>query len=115
MAARKILAFRTGILLALLLFCVPAIAQESVWYGRCIGVSDGDTIKVLTAAKQQIRVRLAFIDAPEKGQAFGQRAKQAMSGLVFGKDVELRPHSIDRYGRLVARVLAEFKAIRVAF
>ena len=32
-------------------------------------------------------------------------AKQAMSELVFGKEVELRPHTIDRYGRLVARVL----------
>jgi endonuclease YncB( thermonuclease family) len=35
-------------------------------------------------------------------QAFGQRTKAAMSELVFGKDVELQPHSIDRYGRLVA-------------
>ena len=69
-----------------------------------MAVTDGDTIRVLTADKEQIRVRLAFIDAPEKGQAFGQRAKQAMSELVFGKDVELRPHTIDRYGRLVAQV-----------
>ena len=61
----------------------------------------------LTAAKQQIRVRIAFVDAPEKGQAFGQRAKAAMSELVFDKDVELLPHSIDRYGRLVARVIVE--------
>jgi endonuclease YncB( thermonuclease family) len=55
--------------------------------GRIVAVTDGDTIKVLTASQQQIRVRIAFIDAPEKGQAFGQRAKQAMSELVFGKDV----------------------------
>jgi len=44
---------------------------------RCVVVSDGDTIKLLTAARQQIRVRIAFIDAPEKGQPFSQRAKQA--------------------------------------
>jgi micrococcal nuclease len=61
----------------------------------------------LTAAKQQIRVRIAFIDAPEKSQAFGNRAKQAMSELAYDKDVELRPHSIDRYGRLVATVFVE--------
>ena len=30
-----------------------------------------------------------------------------MSELVFGKEVELRPHTIDRYGRLVARVLVD--------
>jgi endonuclease YncB( thermonuclease family) len=51
-------------------------------HGRIISITDGDTVKVLTAANEQIRVRLAFIDAPEKGQAFGQRAKQAMSELV---------------------------------
>jgi endonuclease YncB( thermonuclease family) len=42
--------------------------QEPV-RGRTVGVTDGDTIKVLTAAKQQIRVRLAFIDAPERRQS----------------------------------------------
>jgi endonuclease YncB( thermonuclease family) len=67
----------------------------------------GDTIRVLSGDNQQIRVRLAFIDAPERKQAFGQRAKQAMSALVFGKDVELRPHTVDRYGRLVAVVYVD--------
>jgi endonuclease YncB( thermonuclease family) len=76
-------------------------------HGRITGIVDGDTINVLIQAKQQIRVRIAFIDAPERGQAFGQRAKQAMSELVFGKDVKLRPHTIDRYGRLVARVIVD--------
>jgi len=81
-----------------------SLEQEHIG-GHCVGVTDGDTIKVLTATNEPIRVRIAFIDAPEKGQAFGQRAKQAMSALVFDKEVELRPHTIDRYGRLVARVI----------
>ena len=76
-------------------------------HGRIISITDGDTVKALTAANEQIRVRLAFIDAPEKGQAFGQRAKQAMSELVFGKDVKLLPQTIDRYGRLIAQVFVE--------
>ena len=59
--------------------------------GRTIGVVDGDTIRVLCAERQQIRVRIAFIDAPEKGQPFAQAAKAAMSELVFDKDVELLP------------------------
>jgi endonuclease YncB( thermonuclease family) len=82
------------------------LEQESV-SGRCVAVTDGDTIRVLTVTKQLLRIRIAFIDAPEKGQAFGQRAKQAMSELVFGKDINLRPHTTDRYGRLVARVLVD--------
>jgi endonuclease YncB( thermonuclease family) len=76
-------------------------------HGRITGVVDGDTINVLILGKQQIRVRLAFVDAPERGQAFGQRAKAAISELVFGKGVKLRPHTIDRQGRLVARVLVD--------
>jgi endonuclease YncB( thermonuclease family) len=76
-------------------------------YGRCVGVIDGDTIRVLTTGQELLKVRVAFIDCPEARQPFGTRAKQAMSRLVFGKDVELRPHTIDRYGRLVAMVYVD--------
>ena len=85
--------------------------QESVIHGRVVGVTDGDTIKVLVAEKQLLRIRLAFCDAPEKKQAFGARAKQAMSDLAFGKDIELRPHAIDRYGRTVAQVGVDGKDV----
>ena len=73
------------------------LEQEPI-RGRTIGITDGDTIKVLSADKEQILVRIAFIDAPEKGQPFDERAKQALSKLVFDKEVELRPRTIDRYG-----------------
>jgi endonuclease YncB( thermonuclease family) len=63
--------------------------------------------KASEARQSDEDVRIAFIDAPEKGQPFGKRAKAAMSELVFGKDVELRPHSIDRYGRLAATVYVD--------
>jgi len=76
-------------------------------HGRITGIVDGDTINVRILGKQQIRVRIAFVDAPEKGQPFGQRAKAAMSELLFGKDVELQAHTIDRHWLLVARVLVD--------
>jgi Staphylococcal nuclease homologue len=38
---------------------------------------------------------------------FGYRAKQAMSALVFGKDIAVYPHTIDRYGRTVAVVYVD--------
>ncbi|GLW61708.1 hypothetical protein Hthe01_20570 [Hydrogenophilus thermoluteolus] len=60
---------------------------------RISGVSDGDTLTCL-AEKRQIRVRLAQIDAPEKRQPFGEKAKQALSNLVFGKTVELIPRDV---------------------
>lgn len=72
---------------------------------RVVGVSDGDTITVLNEQKKQAVVRLAGIDAPEKGQDFGNRAKQQLSSLVFGKNVHLNGNKIDRYGRRVAKVL----------
>jgi hypothetical protein len=50
------------------------------------------------------RIRLYGIDCPEKKQAFGKRAKQFTSNMVFGKTVEVRPVTIDRYGRTIAWV-----------
>jgi hypothetical protein len=60
------------------------IAEE--FSGRVVAVMDGDTITVLVGREQR-RVRLAGVDAPEKGQAFGQRSKQALSQMVFGLEV----------------------------
>src|SRR6516164_3600271 len=72
---------------------------------RVVGIADGDTITVLTADKTQHRIRLWGIDAPETGQDFGSRAKQAASELAFGKQVTIRPLDTDRYGRIVAEVI----------
>jgi micrococcal nuclease len=51
------------------------------------------------------RIRLSGIDCPEKGQAFGKRAKQAASALAFGKEVTVQTHGYDRYKRTLADVL----------
>ena len=51
------------------------------------------------------RIRLNGIDCPEKGQAFGKKAKQVASDLVFGKQVTLQTHGKDKYGRTLADVL----------
>jgi micrococcal nuclease len=49
--------------------------------------------------------RLNGIGCPEKGQAYGTRAKRATSALVFGKHVTLHTYSKDKYGRTIAEVL----------
>ena len=89
------------LLSALLLSC-PAVAKEIV--GRVVGVSDGDTLTILVNGREQIKVRLAEIDAPEKSQPFGQRSKQSLSDLCFGKSAVLQKTDTDRYGRTVAKV-----------
>jgi micrococcal nuclease len=68
------------------------------------GVLDGDTLEVLHLEHPE-RIRLNGIDCPEKGQAYGKRAKQAASALVFGKDITLRTYGLDKYGRTIADVL----------
>ena len=42
------------------------------------------------------KVRLNEIDAPEKGQAFGNRAKQLVSALAFGKEIKVEAKGQDR-------------------
>jgi endonuclease YncB( thermonuclease family) len=69
---------------------------------KVIAVYDGDTITVRT--DETIKIRLDGIDSPELKQPFGQASKQALSGLVFGQNVTIKPGKKDRYGRLLARV-----------
>jgi len=90
-------------LLLFLLAASPACSAE--YPARVVGVSDGDTLTVLAAGDRQVKVRLYGVDAPETGQDFGRRAKQAASELAFGKAVRVRPARVDRYGRTVAEVM----------
>ena len=71
--------------------------------GRVVKVTDGDTITVLVD-QQQIKIRLNAIDAPEQGQDFGQKSKEALADLVFGKEVRIETHGKDRYGRTIGDV-----------
>lgn len=87
-------------LLFLLLLSVPAWALS----GRVVGVTDGDTITVLTADRQQVRVRLYGIDCPEKKQAYGDRARDFVGSAVFGRDVQVEVVGHDRYGRTLGIV-----------
>jgi endonuclease YncB( thermonuclease family) len=80
-----------------------ALSGLPTWQGEVVGVSDGDTISVMHHGKGE-KVRLYGIDCPEKSQAFGKRAKQFTSDMVFGKTVEVKPVTTDRYGRTIAWV-----------
>jgi endonuclease YncB( thermonuclease family) len=67
---------------------LAAAAYAADFTGPVVSVLDGDTIEVLHNQRPE-RVRLMGIDCPEKGQAYGKKAKQAASALVFGKQVPL--------------------------
>jgi len=83
---------------------VLGAAQAETITGHVIGVSDGDTITVLDADRQQHKIRLQGIDAPEKKQPFGQRSKENLSRLVFNKEVRVEWEKRDRYKRIVGKV-----------
>jgi endonuclease YncB( thermonuclease family) len=80
--------------------------------GRVVSVTDGDTIGVLVNNMER-KVRLSDIDAPEKAQAFGSRAKMALSEKVFGKTVKVDVHDKDRYGRYVGTITIDNKNINL--
>jgi endonuclease YncB( thermonuclease family) len=86
---------------AVLFLTYPALPDFS---GPVASVLDGDTIEVLHNNRAE-RIRLSGIDCPEKGQAYGNNAKQAASELVFGKEVTLKTHGQDKYRRTLADVL----------
>lgn len=89
-----------------LLFCtvlvIPALAFAD-FSGKVVGVSDGDTIRVLHDGVAE-RVRLNGIDCPEKSQPYGHAAKQFTSVRVFDQEVTVQAISKDKYGRTIGDV-----------
>ena len=69
---------------------------QTVMRGRC-WVIDGDTIVI-----DNVRLRIAGIDAPELDHPWGQRAKWAMVQLCKGRVVTARIKPELSYDRLVA-------------
>ena len=74
----------------------PALAERIA--GRVVGVADGDTLTMLTGERRQVRVRLAGIDAPERRQPYGTRARQALSALAFGRSAQVEVENMTDTG-----------------
>lgn len=86
--------------------CMVLVAQIKAGTidGVVVAITDGDTLKMLTSDKKEIKIRLAKIDAPEKTQPFGQASKKSLSDICFQKSLHVEIETIDRYGRTVATV-----------
>ena len=85
----------------------PPVTSQYDVSCRIVAVTDGDTATCLTADKQQIKIRMDQIDAPETGQDFGSASKRALSDLIYGKEVELDTKEQDKYGRTVAEIYVD--------
>jgi micrococcal nuclease len=99
--------------LALILIVTQAGAGWA-WTGKVVGIADGDTITVLRNGRDQVKIRLYGIDAPESGQPFGKAAKQNLSSMVYGQPVEVEVMDTDRYGRTVARIFVDGADVNAA-
>ena len=91
-----------GLAIAVLVLAVPSPGED--FQGKVVRILDGDTIEVLHSLRAE-RIRLHGVDAPEKSQAFGSRARQFTAGLVFGRSVTVREKGRDRYGRTLAEIV----------
>ncbi len=88
-----------------LLLVVTAHVHADTLQGTVVAIIDGDTVDLLDENLQKWRIRLAGIDAPEKGQPFGNASKQNLARLVFQKVVQVEWTKRDRYGRVVGTIL----------
>ena len=74
--------------------------------GRVVGVTDGDTVRVLRDGVA-VKIRLHGIDAPESRQPFGTKSKTFLSGAIAGKTVTVVDHGTDRYGRTIGEIICD--------
>lgn len=70
---------------AILVIASPLFALS----GKVVSIHDGDTITVLQD-KQQVKVRLFGIDAPELKQPYGKKSKRFLSNLITRKIAEVK-------------------------
>ena len=68
---------------------------------RVTKVIDGDTF--MTASRKN-PIRLANVDAPEKGTRGGAAATKALKDMIQGETVSVDTVARDTYGRSVAKV-----------
>lgn len=92
--------------LAILVIASPLFALS----GKVVSIHDGDTITVLQD-KQQVKVRLFGIDAPELKQPYGKKSKRFLANLIAGKVVEVEENGKDRYKRTIGTIYLNDKDI----
>jgi len=68
---------------------------------KVIRIIDGDTFETASRKKP---VRLANVNAPEKGQRGFAKATEALRKMIEGEEVKIDTVSRDKYDRAVAKV-----------
>lgn len=92
------------ILLTLFISLSFICVSQNVLTGRSVRVADGDTFTLLDDSNNQRRIRLEGIDAPERGQAFGNRSREYLASMIVDKRLKVTYKEKDRYGRILGKV-----------
>ena len=92
------------VLILAILSHYPALVEARQYRGEVIAVADGDTLTMKARNNRRMTIRLADIDAPEKRQPYGMKAKQSLTELAQGKAIIVDKRTIDKYRRTVGTV-----------
>jgi endonuclease YncB( thermonuclease family) len=82
------------------------VSNAQTYEGKIAKVTNGDSITILHEGKP-LRIRLAEIDASERGQPFCKKSREALADYVAGKEVQIIEVNIDRYKHAVGQVYLE--------
>ena len=91
-------------ILITILIMFPLLLSAQTLKGRAVRIADGDTFTLLVNGNEQVTIRIDGIDAPEKKQDFGNRAKQYLSDMIWNKELIVKFSKKDRYGRSIGKV-----------
>lgn len=91
-------------ILLIALFMLGLSANAQTFQVKVIKISDGDTFSAINRDNLELKFRIYGIDAPEKKQAFGKKAKEYLSTLIFGQIITVNVQSQDSWGRYIANV-----------
>ena len=90
----------------LIILCCPILLFATEFSARVIRVVDGDSVNVLRLPdKEELKLRLYGIDAPEWKQAYGKESKDALKGLLgLNTEILVKVLDEDKYGRLICKL-----------
>lgn len=90
--------------LILIILITTFTYSQTTLTAKVVGIKDGDTVVVLDSLNNQITLRLAEVDCPEKSQPFGTKSKQFTSDQIYLKTIKYVVTDTDRYGRSIAMI-----------
>ena len=87
-----------------ILILFPLLLSAQILKGKAVKIADGDTFTLLVNGHEQVKIRIDGIDAPEKKQDFGNRAKEYLSGMIWGKELTVKVTKKDKWKRSIGKV-----------